>query len=288
MKSVIPDAQIDRLTIGQISIGELDAGPVEVGRLVVNDVRTSVRTGVAAFRNVRVELQLELRLRWEVRVDLGFLEKTWSGTIVLGKQTPTIQVGDLTLPGLQQLDLNVASLTADQLQAQVAPLRDLTLGGATAEQVRIADVTAPLQDITITGLGVGGLSVEGLGLPTAAIGATTIARLQGQAMPLGTVTIAGVELPAAGAGRVVGAGLDTTAVSNPIDFTADTGLLDVTLELVPGSRLLVDELVLDGVDVALAAGSIELHDVVLPYQVLDLTLSQIGVQTVDVPKIQVA
>jgi hypothetical protein len=288
MKALIPDAQIDRLTIGQISIGQLNAGPVQVGRLVLNDTRASIRTGVAVFRNLRVQLQLELMLRWEVRVDLAVLQKTWSGSILIGKQTPVITVGDLALPGLQRLDMSLATLSVDQLQAQIGALHDLDLGGATAEHVRIADVTAPVQDITIAGLGIGGISVEGLGLPAATAGATTVTRLRGDALPLGTVTLPAVELPAAGAGRVVGAGLDTTAVSNPIAFTADTGLLDVTLEVVPGSRLLADELVLDGIDVGLAVGAIELHDVVLPYEVLDLTLSQIGVENVDVPKIQVA
>ncbi|WP_448628516.1 hypothetical protein [Geodermatophilus sp. URMC 64] len=288
MKTVIPDAQIDRLTVGRISVGQLDAGPVRVGRLVLNDARTSVRTGTAAFRNLRVELQLELRLRWTVSVDLGFLEKTWDGTIELGVQKPTIRVGDLTLPGLQRLDLTLASVAVEDLRADVGVLQNLTLGGATAEQVRIRDLTAPLQDVTLTGLGLGGISLEGLGLPAAAAGATTIARLVGEALPLGTITVPAVDLPAAGAGRVIAGGLDTTAVSNPIDFTADTGLLDVTLEVVPASRLLADELLLDGVEVALGIGSVELHDVVLPYQLLDLTLSDIGVQTVDVPKIQVA
>ncbi len=288
MRTVVSDAAIDQLTIGQISIGQLNAGPVQVGRLVLADTRASVRTGSAAFRNLRVQLQLDLELRWKVTVDLGFLEKTWDGTIALGKQTPIITVGDLTLPGLQRLDLALASLAADDLQARIGPLRDLTLGGATASQVRIADLTAPVPDFTIAGLALGGLALEGLRVPGATAASTTIARLQGQALPLGAVTVPSVEFPAAGAGRVVGAGLDTTAMSNPIDFTADTKLLDITLVVVPGSRLLADELVLDGVDVALGVGSIELHDVVLPYEVLDLTLSQIGVQDVDIPKLQVA
>jgi hypothetical protein len=176
----------------------------------------------------------------------------------------------------------------DQLQAQVGPVRDLTLGGLTAHRVRVADITAPVPDFTLTGLGVGGLSLEGLGLPGASVEATTIERLQGEAFPLGTVTLPAVELPAAGAGRLTGAGLDTTARSNPIDFTADAGVLEVTLEVVPGARLLAEELVLDGVDVGLSIGVVELHDVVLPYEVLDLTLSQIGVHTVDVPKVQLA
>ena len=288
MKTVIPDAQLDLLTVGQISVGQLDAGPLRVGRLVVNDARTSVRTGVAAFRNLRVELQLELRLRWRVTVDLGFFDKTWDGSIDLGVHKPVLAVGDLTLPGLQRLDLSLASVAVEDVRAEVGPLRDLTLGGVTAERVRIADLTVPLQDFTIDGLGLGGFSVEGLGVPAASAGGTTIAHLRGQALPLGTVVVPAVELPAASAGRVAAAGLDTTAVSNPSAFTADTGLLEVTLEVTPASRLIADQLILDGVDVALRIGSIELHDVVLPYELLDLRLSQIGIDTLDVPKIQVA
>jgi hypothetical protein len=288
VRTVIPEAQIDRLTVGQISIGQLDAGPVQVGRLVLNDTRTTVRTGTAAFRDLRVQLELQLRLRWKVTVDLLFMEKTWDGTIDLGVQKPVIDVGNLTLPGLRRLDLALASVAVEDLRADVGALQNLALGGATAEQVRIADVTAPLQDFTINGLGLGGVSLEGLGLPAASAGATTVARLTGQALPLGTVTIPAVELPAASAGRVVAGGLDATGVSNPFEISADTKLLDVTLELVPSSRLLAEELVLDDVEVSLGIGSVELHDVVLPYEVLGLTLSDIGVQTVDVPKIQVA
>jgi hypothetical protein len=288
MKTLIPDAQLDQLTIGQIEVGELNAGPIQVGRLVLNDTSTAISTGAASFRNLRVELRLELTLRWKVTVDLGFFTKTWDGTIAIGLHKPTITVGDLTLPGLQQFDLDLATLSVDQLQADVGPLSGLTLGGASAERVRFADITVPVPEFAISGLGLGGLSLEGLGVPAASVGATTIGRVQGQAFPLGAVTISDIALPTAGAGRIVGAGLDTDTESNPIDFTADTKILEVTLEVVPGVRLLADELVLDGVDVALSIGSVELHDVVLPYEVLDLTLSQIGIQTVNVPKIQVA
>jgi hypothetical protein len=288
MKTVIPDAEIGRLTVGQISVGQLNAGPVEVGRLVLNDPRTSLRTGVAAFRNLRAQLRLQLDLRYKITVDLGFWEKTWQGEIALGKQSPTISVGDLTLPGLGALDIDLATLGVDGVQATVGPLQNLTLGGLAADQVRVADVTAPLQDITVTGLTLGGVSLEGVGLPDAAAGTTTIARLQGQAFPLGSVTIPNVVLPAAKAGPITAAGLDATADSNPIDVTADVGLLDVTLMLVPGVRLIADELVLDGVSLGLDIGSLELHDVVLPYEALNLTLSQIGITTVDIPKIQVA
>ncbi|MBM7808060.1 hypothetical protein JOD57_003897 [Geodermatophilus bullaregiensis] len=287
MKTVVPDAQLGQLTVTQIQVGELNAGPIQVGRLVLNDTRTAVQTGAAAFSNLRVELRLELTLRWKITIDLGFFERTWDGSIPFGVQTPMIRVGDLTLPGLQRFDLGLASVSVEQLEATVGPLRDLTLSGLTAEQVRVADMTAPVQDFTITGLGLGGASLEGLNLPDASVGAVTIARLRGLAVPMDSVTIPDIALPAANAGRIVGEGLDTDAESNPIDLTADAGILEVTLELVPGVRLLADQLILDGVNLALSVGSLELHDVVLPYEVLNLTLSQLGIQTVDVPKIQV-
>jgi hypothetical protein len=254
---------------------------------VLNGTRTGIRTGQAQFRNLRVELRLELSLEWAIDINLVFTHIRRHGTIPLGLQTPTIPVGNLTLPGLQQFDLNLSTVSVDQLQASIGPLSDLTLGGVTAEQVRVADVTAPVGDFTISGLGLGGVSLEGIQLPDAAIGATTVAHLKGDAFPLGSVTIPNLDLPGVDAGHVVGGQLDSTTTSNPIDFVANAGIIKVTLALTPGVRLQADELILDGVNVALSVGSIELHDVVVPYEVLNLTLSQIGIQTVDVPKIQV-
>jgi len=56
------------------------------------------------------------------------------------------------------------------------------------------------------------------------------------------VTIPSVGLPATNAGHVVGGQPDTTATSDPIDVTADAGIISVTLSLTPGVRLLADSL----------------------------------------------
>lgn len=76
-------------------------------------------------------------------------------------------------------------------------------------------------------------------------------------------------------------------MSNPFLFTCDVGVLDVTLRVTPGARLQADQLRLSGVRSSAAVGSIELRDVVLPYEVLDLTLSQIGLEALELPKIEV-
>jgi len=52
----------------------------------------------------------------------------------------------------------------------VGPLDNLTLGGASADGVRAADITAPVSDFTINGLTPAGISLEGIVLPDATSG----------------------------------------------------------------------------------------------------------------------
>ncbi|MBW8835345.1 MAG: hypothetical protein JF605_09620, partial [Burkholderia sp.] len=49
----------------------------------------------------------------------------------------------------------------------MGPLDNLTLAGATADDVRAADITAPVSDFTVNGLTPAGISLEGIVLPDA-------------------------------------------------------------------------------------------------------------------------
>jgi hypothetical protein len=50
----------------------------------------------------------------------------------------------------------------------------------------------------------------------------------------------------------------------------------------------IDQLVLDDIKASAKIGEIELSNVILPYDVFDLTLSKIGIETVLVPQLEVS
>jgi hypothetical protein len=78
--------------------------------------------------------------------------------------------------------------------------------------------------------------------------------------------------------------------SNPATkgLHADLGILEITLSVTTTARFQIDELRVENIKAASRIGAIELTDVVLPYEVFNLTLSQIGIETIEIPQLEVS
>lgn len=288
MKASIPAASVATLSVGSVDVREVAVGPLEVGRLVLDSVHVDLSTGTATFRDLRVTVDLELQLDWRVTIKIPLAGSfSWDGTVKMGSHSLTVRLGDVKVPGLQSADLVLPTTTVEQVRAVVGPLRDLRLGPLVAERLRLQGIAAPVPDFSLTGLGVGRIGLTGLGVPAATAAGATVERLHGQALPLGQLTIPDLRVPEASAGRITSGAVDAFGTSNPIRFVADAGVLTLTLRAVPGARVRVRELVLDNLRTGLAIGALELHDVVLPYELLGLTLSDLGIDSIDIPTIEV-
>ncbi len=68
----------------------------------------------------------------------------------------------------------------------------------------------------------------------------------------------------------------------------DLGVLTVQLKISPSASAHVNRLLLTGVKASANVGTIEVRDVTLPYEALNLTLSDLGIETIEIPTIGVA
>jgi hypothetical protein len=230
-----------------------------------------------------------MKLLWEVSVDIPLVGSFgWDGSIDFGTHSLPVRLGDVSVPGLQSLSIDLASVSANNVNAVIGAIRNLRLGPVVAEQIRANNAVAPTPDFSLTGFGLGSLEVDGVSVPGATATDTTIARLHGDAFPPGDVTISGLALPQASLGQIASQGLDTRATSNPLILSADAGVLKVSLSLTPSARMEADELRLSNVRASASVGAVVLRNVVLPYDVLDVKLSQLGIETIQVPRIEVA
>jgi hypothetical protein len=288
VKASIPDASVATLSVGTVDVRQVAVGPMDVGRLVLNDLHVDLSTGEASFEDLRVTITLDLRLDWRVTIKIPLAGNfSWNGTVKMGSHSFTVRLGDLTVPGLRSFSLDLPSSTVDRLQAVVAPLQDLHLGQLLVEQLRLQGITAPVPDLTVTGLGIGRIGLAGLGVPAATSTTATIERVSGGTLPIGQVTIPDLRVPEVSAGRISSESIDASGTSNTVRFVADAGVLTLTLHTAPGARIRARELRLSNLRTGVAIGAVELHDVVLPYELLGLTLSDIGIDTIDVPVIEV-
>ena len=289
LKATIPQTRIAKVSVQQVDIGQLSAGPLSVRKLVLDTVHVGMSTGTARLRNLQVTVSLRITLDWRVSVQIPWVGTfRWNGTIDFGTQSATVPLGDVAVPGLQSLSLDLGTVSVNNVDAVIGAIQNLRLGGLVVEQVRANNLVVPTPGFQLTGLGLAKAELDGVSVPAGSATDATVKHIHGQALPLGTVTIPGVSLPEANVGDVSSQAVDVNATSNPFLFVADAGLLKVTLNLTPGARMQTDELRLTGVRAATSVGSLELQDVVLPYDVLDVTISQLGIDTIDVPKIEVS
>jgi hypothetical protein len=288
LEARIPLVRAARTSVHHISIGELRPGPASVGKLVVHNLHLGATTGVVQLKNLHVTVAVALSLEWRVSVSIPIVGSfSWSGTIPLPSLSATIPFGNIQLTGVQSLAIDIASLQADNISALVPSLRNLKLGGLVADRLRAKKIIAPNQGVQLTGLGFGALVLDGLTVPTGSIEAVTVGHVAGGSVPVTSVTLPTITLPETGAGAITSSGIDTSATANRTDFKADASVLTVTLHVTPSARIRMDELSIANLRMSGAIGSIELQDVLVPYELFNVKLSQLGIETLEIPHIEV-
>jgi hypothetical protein len=288
MLATVAEANIKQAGVQSVSVGQVGIGPITIGRLVISDLDLNATGDGAYLRNFVVTITHTMRLDWRLHIDLPGHVIDESGSEDLDSPTFIVGFGDLQIPGLDSIKIDLASLSLDNVAATSAPVSNIQLGAAVAEQIQARNVKLPAQGFTLAGLGIGGLQLGGLGVPAAALDGASVGRVHGDALPLGQMTLSNLGLPSASIGQITGQGVDAVGTPRPKAFHLDLGCLDLTLRVNPQAQAHLDELVIRNAQASVSIGSLELHDVVAPYELLNLNLSQVGIDTISVPSIALA
>jgi len=294
MKISVPQATLGSVGAQVVDVGQVKLGPLRVGLLTVDGLHVQASTGVAEMRGVRVVLTLAFGLDWTIGVQIdtglfGTIDFTKSGELDLGTLDLGIGFGNVALPGLADLEIDIPRLPVSDLSAVIGTLKDLKLGPLLAERIKAQGLVAPTQGFKLDGLAVGAASARDVALADAAIDGLAIHHVTGGTLPLAGLTIPGLAIPSFQVPRVscqkIAADSNAAVTKMP---EADVGLLKATLTVTTTAHLEIAELRLDGIRAAASIGAIALKDVELPWEILDLSLSQIGIERIGVPAVKVS
>ena len=294
MKAAVPTVGAARATIGHLAVGQLAVGPIRIDRLSVQDAVFAVRSGRAQLRGVALSVRLDFALEWSIGIDLPFPIPDFEAgaTTELGGVTIPFPPIDADIPGLRDIDLNIAGLVATDAQVRADPVTGLALDSVVAVGTRAAGVTVPAQDVTVSGLGLDGIAIDDVGVPAATVATAAVDRVTGAPLRLGRLALHDLTLPRAAAGDITSSGFDvpfTLPDGGQIRLPGvDLGVLEVALIVRPSASAHVDLLRLTGVTAGATVGTVEVTGVTLPYEALGLTVSDLGVETIDIPTIGVA
>jgi hypothetical protein len=288
MLTTIPETNITRSGVSTVTVGSVGIGPIQIGRLVLTNFSLNASTTGAELRNFRVTISHHMTLDWHLHIDIPGHDIDDSGTEDLGTPTFACNFGNIRIPGLENLKLDIASVAADNVDATANAISNLQLGTAIAEQIQARNLKFPAQGFNIAGLGLGALRIAGFGAPAASVDAVSIGRIHGDAFAAPDVSMSNIGLPAASIGDIVSQGIDTVAEPQGKAYHLDLGCLDLTLKIKPKAEAQIDQLTISGINASTNIGTVELQNIVAPYELLNLTLSQVGIDTIQVPTVAIA
>jgi hypothetical protein len=287
LRANVPTLTVSQATVARIDVGQVAIGPATIERLIVRNMRFAMSAGAGRLRDFHVTVTLTISLSWRVHVDLVFTDFTREGTWQIGRPSSGFGFNDVPLPGLNSLTVNLDEMTAQNLSASSGPIANLGLGPIIAEQIRGATIAAPTAGFAVNGIGLTAVRGEGVVLPAASVGEVSIARLTGGSVPIPTLSIPNLAFPAASVGEIRSSNVNVNAVAPAVVFNAGGGLLRVTLRVVPEANVRIAQMVLTNINASTSIGSVEVRNVVLPFEVLNLRLSDIGIDTIEIPAFEV-
>lgn len=295
MQTTIPEVTAARADVARIAIGQLRVGPIDVGRLVVTNARFGVHAGQAQLRDVHLTMSLDFRLVWSIVIplpwpfdDITIVERTTP----LGTLAIPFPFGDATVPGLQDITLDIPQLVANDVTTAVDPLTGLQLTDVAAQGFRAFDIALPTAGFGLAGLGLTGVKVNQVDVPGVSVSGASVRQVDGAPVAVPAVRLRGLALPAASANDIASGPLDLTVdrddpFSIPPGGSLNLGILRVGLRVFASARMEVARMQLSNVQASASAETIELQDVTVPYGAVEVTLSDLGISTIDVPLIGV-
>jgi hypothetical protein len=288
MKATVPELAVRRVDVSTVDVGQLGLGPITIGQLVLRDTTLDIRSGAARLESVEVVVKLRLDLVWHVHIDLLVDSIDIGDTSNLGTVEIPLDVGDLDVPSLHDIALAIPELTGANASVRADPTTNVHLSGVTVDDVHATSTVLPVPDATLLGLALGSLTLDGAAVPGASIGSATVGHVHGAPLTLPALALRGLSLPSASASEILGEGVSVPITRAPFETpSVSLGILQVSLRITPSVTTTIGRLRLSGVEVGAAVEAIELHNVRLPYDALDITLADIGIDTVTIPSIGV-
>jgi hypothetical protein len=290
VQAKIPQLSVQQAGIQTISIGQLGLGPITVGNLVLSNLDFSLNAAQAVLHNMNVTVTLHLSLEWHVHVGLpdGIPDIDIGDTYDLGSPSFSLPVGNVTIPALSNLQFHIPSVNAQNLAVNASPLT-LQLTNLSAEDIHASNAVAPTAGFTISGLTLTSLGGNGIGLPDATVAQATVGHVHGDPAKIPAFALGGLQLPAVQIPSIS----STIPLNIPANLQGpsvgvDGGLLRILLHIQPSVLIHIQQLDITGANAAASVGQVVLHDVTLPYDVRNLTLSQIGIDTISIPSFTIA
>lgn len=268
--------------VGEVSVGEVTIGDVVVDSVKLQGTSADLKAGSAFLQGVGMTLELRFKLHWWF--DIGIYSD--SGNEDLGSLWFSMNVGNVAVPSLQDIHLEIPGVSVDNLHATLAPIQNLNLGAAGFSKLKVEDTTLPSAGFTLNGLALGALSLSGLGAPKVESAKASIEQFAPtQTVVLPGAKLSGLSIPSTAIPNVSSDDFAIDAQASSRSISVDFGIFGFKFIVTPVVHLQVDAMTLQGLSLSANVGQVAVQNVRLPVSVHSILLKSLSLEDVSVTNV---
>lgn len=270
-------------TVADIKVGEIVLGGLTIQQLSLQGTSLDIAAASASLTGVRVVINLDFQFDWWV--NLGFWSD--SGSADLGSLSFGIDLGNVAIPSLNRIPLSIPNIVVANLSAAAAPITSVDLAGGSFAGLVASNLTLPKNGFTLSGLGVGAVSIASVEAPEATAASISLQDFHANAnVVIPSATLSSVQVPSATAADVEA----TTTVS--FNGTASQqvlplslGILGGSINVTPTAYISIGTLQLTGVALSGAVTQAILENIGVPVDIKQINLNAIDIAQISATNI---
>ncbi|WP_428354858.1 hypothetical protein [Methyloprofundus sp.] len=197
-------------------------------------------------------------------------------------------IGQITIPALNNIDLDIPSATLNDIQASIDPINNLDLGGGTFNDVKLGDTVVPSAGFGMSGLSMGALKVSDVSVPSISSERLSIGEFSPDSpMILPSISVKDIKLPQTSApqaeseGPVVVPGV--TSSMQRIGLTE--GLLVASIDITPTLTIFIGSMVINDISADSTIKKINLRDTQASVQVTGVNVDGVELKNIELESI---
>jgi hypothetical protein len=278
----IEELAVNSGTIGNISIDKVNIGIAKIDKVTLANTVATVKAGSVFLQNVRMNLELQFHLDWWY--DLWIASD--SGTSDLGSMWFSMSIGNVAVPALQDIHMNIPSVEIHNVTGSIPPINSLKLGDAGFTSLVAKKTTLPVTGFSLSGLGMGVFSLSSAQVPQTFTDEASIASFTPSAeIALPGFTMTALNVPQTSIPNVTSDQFTLDARAGDRSIGVDAGIFGVTIRVTPIAHMAIGAMVMSNLSMSASVGSVVATDIRVPVNVkgivLDnLTMTDIGVKNI--------
>jgi hypothetical protein len=262
---------------GEVSIDKVLLGDASIDNIRVSNAAATLHAGSAYLEGVSVNLELQFNVDWWYDIGIYDDDGTWS----LGSMWIGLNVGNVTIPSLSDIKMNIPAVTVSNVRAQMPPINNLKLGSSSFTGLKVKGTALPVQGFVLNGLGLGALSLKNMIIPGVKSEQVRIDRFKPtQQIVLPGATVSNVDIPSTSVPAVASAPFGMDAVSQERSLSASAGVFGIKIRVRPIAHMHINAMRMQNLALSARVGSVAIENVRVPIDVQGIALQKLGLDQV--------